>query len=90
MNPDPVKRPKLNLDPCPSGFRVFGHFDGLEAKSLLKRFEAAGIRFRVGRAEGLDLTVRPTRWYHYSFVRIFVHRNDQQKARAILHELWNV
>ena len=87
---NPARKPKLTLDPCSSRFRVFGHFDGLQAKYLLKRFEAAGIRFRVGRAEGLDLTPRATRLYHHLYVRIFVHRDDQQKARAILHKLWNV
>ena len=80
----------MKLEPCPSGFRVFGHFDPLDADRVLKHFEAEHIRFRVGRAEGLDLSPRGTRLRHYLWIRLFVHRDDQEKARAILHELWNI
>jgi hypothetical protein len=62
---NPAARPKMRLDRCPPGFRVFGHFDPLEAERVLKHFETEHIRFRVGRAEGLDLSLRATRLRHY-------------------------
>ena len=73
-----------------TNFAEFGDFDPLEARRLLKHFEARGVRFCV---EGHDW-MAPVNYggsmRHYSQVRIFVHPTDEKKAEAILREEWKL
>ena len=66
-------------------FRSFGHFDPLEAKRLLTRFEEAGIRFQIYP----ESIIRPMgaghRLKRYNAIEIFIHEEDIKRASTILN-----
>ena len=64
-------------------FESFGTYDPLEASRLLKCFEAARIRFQID-TESIIRPMGVTRLKRYDSVRIFVHREDRQRARRFL------
>jgi hypothetical protein len=67
-------------------FRSFGRFDPFEAERLLSRFQETGIRFQVDPESIIAPNRGWTRFYRYNFVEIFVHQEDEERARRILGE----
>jgi hypothetical protein len=72
----------------PEGFRYLGGFDAFEASRLLKQFEEAGIRFQIDRVESRVPTGRGFR--NVSLIEIYVHQDDDDRARKIFTADWKV
>jgi Putative prokaryotic signal transducing protein len=79
-------------------YQTFGYFDPFQAKRILKRFEAAGIRFQLADKSGVEqwddifpqyqlrTTVSP-RAQRNDRIELFVHEADAEKARQIVNEV---
>jgi hypothetical protein len=77
---------------------TYGYFDPLVARRIVKRFASESIRFEVADASRIDtadagvvdyvtpLTRFPLRTRN-NRVEIFVHRDDEEKARKIVDEI---
>ena len=64
-------------------FRCVGGFNPFEAERLLKRFEEEGIQFQIDQVE----KVVPMAGHRKrSLIEIFVHRDQEEKARDIISE----
>jgi hypothetical protein len=66
-------------------FRSFGHFDPLEAKRLLTRFEEADVRFQISPESILRPMGAGHRLKRYNSIEIFIQEEDIQKASTILN-----
>ena len=65
-------------------FRSFGRFDPFDAKRLLKRFGEADLRFQIDPQSFVAATPRATRRRRYNSIEIFIHEEDEERARRIL------
>ena len=67
---------------APEGYRCMGSFDPFDADRLLKKFEAADIRFQIDRVErqvsGGRGGIR-----RIGLIEIYVHLEDDERAGAI-------
>jgi hypothetical protein len=66
-------------------FRNIGDYDPFEARRMLHRFENEGLRFQIEAADRMvpGVSRGPRK---ISLIRIFVHRDDTEKAAKILME----
>jgi hypothetical protein len=75
-----------------------GYFDPLVARRILKRFEQDGVRFDVIDTSRLDMDdagvveyvtplTRPPKLARLNRIELFVHREDEEKARKIIDEI---
>ncbi len=65
-------------------FRSFGRFNPFDAKRLLKRFGEADLRFQIDPQSFVAATPRATRRRRYNSIEIFIHEEDEERARRIL------
>jgi len=65
-------------------FRRFGRFDPFDAKRLLKRFGEADLLFQIDPQSFVAATPRATRRRRYNSIEIFIHEEDEERARRIL------
>ena len=73
----------------PEGFRPLGAVDAFEADRLLKRFSETEIRFQIERIERRERSGRGG-YRTNSYIEIFVHADDYEKALEILRADWKV
>ena len=73
-------------------YRSHGRFEPFTAKRILEHFTAQRIRFQI--ADGSKLMPSgqifyepPTRIARVNAIEIFVHKDDEEKAREIIDEL---
>jgi len=79
----------------PDGFRSYGKCGPIAADRLLKKFEAAGVRFQIksGHRRVIDDAYMVFGAEYYvtrDFIEIFVNNDDDEKALKILNEDWKV
>lgn len=79
---------------APDGFRSLGMFETFEADRLLKKFEAAGVRFQIDLDEKRVFTggglVSGAGYVRSNWIEIFVKDEDEQKATKIISADWKV
>jgi len=87
----------MNDKPNEDGsFPSLGKFDYIEAEHILKRFEQAGVRFRINEDDSPLRNMGPLTaslgggFGTEQFIEIFTHRDDDAKVKAILDELYRV
>ena len=79
-------------------YQTFGYFDPFQAKRILKRFEAAGIRFQLADKSGVEQwddifpqyqlrTTGSPRAQRNDRIELFVYEADVEKARQIVNEV---
>lgn len=75
-------------------FQSLGKFDPYDADHLLQKFLEAGIRFQIDRIERRVLTMggiaSGAGYIASDLIEIFVHMEDDQKAREILTADWKL
>jgi hypothetical protein len=86
-----VMPPDDNAEKSDDPYRSYGRFEPFAAKRLLERFTAKHIRFQIADASGLIpigqiMYEPPTRIARLNSIEIFVHRDDEDKARKIISE----
>jgi hypothetical protein len=86
-----VKPPDDNAESSDEPYRSYGRFEPFDAKRILERFAAKQIRFQISDASGLIpigqiMYEPPTRMTRLNAIEIFVHRDDEDKARKIISE----
>jgi hypothetical protein len=86
---DETPAPEAEDPDMPEGFRSFGKRDPLEAASLLKQFEDAGIRFQINRVEERVFSSRGG-YRSIGMIKIYVHLDDEEKAHQIISADWKV
>ncbi|HXT13457.1 MAG TPA: hypothetical protein VN873_18030 [Candidatus Angelobacter sp.] len=77
---------------APDGFRSYGKFYPIEADRLLKKFEAAGVRFQI------ELDQKRVYQTIYTFfggeyvrkIEIIVNNEDDEEALKILNADWKI
>lgn len=73
------------VDPnAPEGHKFFGQYNPLEAARYLKKFSDVEVRFQIEEVETESLSnkgIRKTPW-----IKIYVHREDEEKAARIVME----
>ena len=72
-------------------YHSYGRFEPFAAKRILERFTAQQVRFQIADASGLIpigqiMYELPTRIARLSAIEIFVHKDDDEKAREIIGE----
>jgi hypothetical protein len=78
---------------APDGFRSCGKFKPFEADRLLKKFQAAGVRFQIDLDEKRVFTsggISGPGYVTRDLIEIFVQKEDEQKAAEILRADWKV
>jgi hypothetical protein len=77
-------------------FVSLGKFDYINSEHILKRFEQAGVRFRINED---DSPLRNMGAFRASlgggfgteqFIEIFTHRDDDAKVKAVMNKLYPV
>ena len=84
-------KPPDDADSSDDPYRSYGRFESFAAKRILERFTAKNIRFQIADASGLIpigqiMYEPPTRIARVNSIEIFVHRDDDDKAREIIGE----
>lgn len=73
-----------------------GKFDYIEAEQILARFEQAGIRFRINEDDSPLRNMSPVRaslggyFGTEQFIEIFTDREDGEKVKAIMNQMFPV
>jgi hypothetical protein len=64
-------------------YQTFGYFDPFQAKRILKRFEAAGIRFQLADKSGVEQwdDIFPQRWAAAIKRRIEIDKIDSRVGK---------
>lgn len=79
-----------------ASFISLGKFDCIESEHILKRFEKAGVRFRINEDDSPLQNMSPVRasfggeFGTEQFIEIFTRRDDQEKVKAVMSELYPV
>ena len=93
-----MQDPAHSLDDSDASYISHGYFDPLIARRILERFGQEGVRFEVADASRIDmadaevvdyitpLLGRP-RLARVNRVELFIHRDDEEKARKIVGEI---
>ena len=82
--------------PDDSSFTSLGKFDYINAEHILKRFEQAGVRFRLNEDDSPLRNMGPFRaslgggFGTEQFIEIFTHQDDDEKVRAVMSALYPV
>lgn len=77
-----------------ASFTSLGKFDYIESEHILKRFEQAGVRFRINEDDSPLRNLGPFRaslgggFGTGQFIEIFTHREDDEKVRAVMSALY--
>jgi hypothetical protein len=86
------------LDDSDAPYICHGYFDPLIARRILKRFGQEGVRFEVADASRIDMAdaevvdditplLRRLRLARVNRVELFIHWDDEEKARKIVGEI---
>jgi hypothetical protein len=79
-----------------ASFTSLGKFDYIESEHILKRFEQAGVRFRINENDSPLRNMDPFKaslggaFGTEQFIEIFTHRDDDEKVKAIMRSLYPV
>jgi hypothetical protein len=85
-----MQDPAHSLDDSDASYISHGYFDPLIARRILERFGQEGVRFEVADAEVVDYItplLRRPRLARVNRVELFIHRDDEEKARKIVGEI---
>jgi hypothetical protein len=78
-----LHRPEFPTDPqAPEGYYLAARYEPFEASRFLDKFTKAGVRFLIDRVERQLKTLR---YRKSSWIEIYVHKDDEQKATEILN-----
>ncbi|HEX5399957.1 MAG TPA: hypothetical protein VFY06_13010 [Verrucomicrobiae bacterium] len=75
-------------------FVSLGKFDYLESEHILKRFEQAGVRFRINEDDSPIRNMGPFKaslggsFGTGQFIEIFTHQDDDEKVKAVMRALY--
>jgi hypothetical protein len=77
-----------------ASFISLGKFDYIESEHILKHLEKAGVRFRINEDDSPLQNMGAIRaslgggFGTEEFIEIFTHRDDQEKVKAVMSELY--
>jgi hypothetical protein len=77
-----------------ANFVSLGKFDYINSEHILKRFEEAGVRFRINEDDSPLRDMGPFRaslgggFGTEQFIEIFTHRDDDAKVRAVMRTIF--
>ena len=65
-------------------FPKLGDFDPFDAEKILKRFEEAGVRFKINAPN--EIVPGSRSFARTSYIEIFTHRDDGEKVTKVMNE----
>jgi hypothetical protein len=88
LEPPPNRAPGDETNSEPDEFREIATLSGHEAGLLLDQLTEAGLRFEIDRVERIIKS--PARDRKVDYIRVYVHRDDYDKAFKIYSADWQV